>query len=248
MVETYGEEGKERFGGELMSFLGQRVDELPTDTSRSAGLEPAAEAVLVAIPDDLFIYAVELGRQYAAGFATDRSQSALQYLRQFEAEVTELFVANGTPYEFENGRLVPTMSPAVIGAAIHPALDALDDSRLSNARNHFQEGLRRLQEPDADKAVDETRQAVEAAMLAVIDAHVGATRPDRNQPQDLFNALVEGTTGVERTAEELVLAAPRFRGRTSAGHAGGATVTIEEARAAVASGAASLLYLASKLP
>jgi hypothetical protein len=93
--------------------------------------------------------------------------------------------------------------------------------------------------------VDEARMAVEEAMLALLDA-IGAARPNRHQPQDLFNALIEN--GMAREAEEIILAAPRFRGRTSAGHAGRPRVTPDESRAAVAAAASGLLYLASRLP
>jgi hypothetical protein len=51
-----------------------------------------------------------------------------------------------------------------------------------------------------------------------------------------------------RDALELILATPRFRGRTAAGHVGGAEVRLGEAEAAVAGAAAAVLFLADKLP
>jgi HEPN domain-containing protein len=148
--------------------------------------------------------------------------------------------------------LVPSISPTASAASIQPAVDDLNDSRLAQAQGHFGEALRRLEEPDTDEAVDEARQATEAAMLAVLNA-TGIAIPDRRQPDELFNALApndpDDRRAMSRDAMELVLAAARFRGRTrSAGHSGGPAVTLDEARAVVASAAAALLYLASTLP
>jgi HEPN domain-containing protein len=130
-------------------------------------------------------------------------------------------------------------------------MDVLDDSRLSQARDHFMEAQRRLEQSDADEAVDEARMAVEYAMLALLDA-TSIPRPERNQPNQLFDTLAprdpSSPRAMSRDAEELVLAAPRFRGRTSAGHAGGAPVSAREAEAAVAAAAGALLYLAAQLP
>ena len=50
-----------------------------------------------------------------------------------------------------------------------------------------------------------------------------------------------------RYAKEPVLSAPRFRGRTDAGHAGGPAVSAEDAEAVIAAAAASLIYLSYTL-
>jgi hypothetical protein len=137
------------------------------------------------------------------------------------------------------------MSPSVSAVSVQPAVDVLNNPLLEDARHHFTEALRRLGEPGLEEAVDESRQAVEAGMLAVLDAR-GIERPAKRQPQTLFDALV--AAGMPDNAQELVLAAPRFRGRTRAGHAGGPAVSLDEAQASIAAAAAALLYLAGKLP
>ena len=203
------------------------------------------ESVLVAIPDGLFIDAIQFGVEQAAQDGPKFGRSAERVRETFQARVGELFLANGTPYRFEAGELVASMSPSASAASIQPSMDALDDPRLTDARVHFREALRRLEEPDPDEAVDEARMAVEAALFAVLDVTPTAPEPSRRQPQQLFDALAEV---IGREAEELVLATPRFRGRTSAGHSGGTPVTLREAQAAVAGAAAALLYLVSKMP
>lgn len=244
---------------ELLEFVGERYgDGVPEDiterlygalqASRAEG-EPAvrmdgstdlrrvAHPVLLVLPDDMFASAVELGRDTVA--AHGMAVGPIQFDRRrraFEARVSELLLTNGTPYHFKAERLVPSVSPIAVGAAIEPAVDVLSDPRLDDAHHHFVEALRRLQEPDPDEAVDEARQAVESAMLALLDAK-GILKPSKHQPQDLFNALVPDA--VSRDAEELVLATARFRGRTRAGHAGRPPVKLHEAEAAVASAAGS---------
>jgi hypothetical protein len=160
-------------------------------------------------------------------------------------------VDNGVPYAFDDmGRLLPTSSAAMSEATLQPAIDALDAVRLASARSHLVAAQQRLREHDPDEAVDEARMVVEYGMLALLDA-TSTPRPARNQPQDLFNALAAPSQGLpvpSRNAEELVLSAPRFRGRTTAGHAGSAAVEQGEAEAVVGAAAAALLFLASKLP
>lgn len=165
--------------------------------------------------------------------------------------ITTLFIENGVPYEFgENGHLVPVGSATASEFAIQPALDVLEDERFADARSHLIEAQKRLRESDPDEAVDEARMAVEHGMLAVIDG-TGTPRPARRQANELFDALANRDDAQpvfpDRHAEELILAVPRFRGRTSAGHAGGPAIELGEAEAVVAGAAASLLFLATKL-
>jgi HEPN domain-containing protein len=238
----FGEDARAQFFGDL----GVHV------TGLNAEIETSAQEVLLAVPDALFIEAVELGWRCAVGFAADRMQPTAQMSLEWTEYVTDVFASNGVPYHYDDDlRLVPSMSPAVSASSIQPAVEVLNDPRLSVARHHFTEALRRLEEPDPDEAVDEARQAIEAAMIAVLNA-TGLSMPARRQPGDLFDALAPSDEtaprAMSRDALEIVLAAPRFRGRTSAGHSGGAPVTLPEAQAAVAAAAAGLLYLAAKLP
>lgn len=244
----------ERYDGDAAEHLVRRLHEMLSSSTaehivaslmqRSRGLDEVADEALAVIPDDLFVMAVELGEDMAETRSFEPG-GVIDFRESFEQAVTELFTSNGVPYHFDEDLLVPSLSPSVSAASVHPAVDALDDPRLADARRHFLEATRRLQEPDPDEAVDEARQAIEAAMVGVLDAH-GVARPARHQANELFNALVPKVMSSD--AQELVLGVVRFRGRTRAGHAGQPAVTLDEAQAAVASAAGSLLFLIGKLP
>lgn len=228
----------------------QRVGITTSSVPGSTEVASVAESALVALPDQLFNMALEGGCDIAAAHAFE-----LQRSEEADAEVhhgiSRLFLDNGVPYDFDDdGRLVPTGSAAMSALTLQPALDVLDDPRLASARTHLVEAQRRPREHDPDEAVDESRMAVEYGMLALLDA-TSTPRPARHQPNELFNALIapaQGQPVLWRHAEELVLASARFRGRTTAGHAGTAPVEQHEAEAVVGAAAAALVFLAYKLP
>ena len=252
--DVYGREARVRVANTVTRSVRESssAERLSSAVSRSVQLTDVATAALVAIPDDAFLFAGELGCELAARGGADLSGGIDQTFYEFGHRVTELFTANGIPYELdEQGQFLPRGSLTVSVAAVEPAMDVLDDARLAIARVHLIEAQRRLREPDPEEAVDEARQAVEAAMLGVLDAH-NIPRPHTRTPDQLYKALTlpypSAPPAMSRDAIELVLASPRFRGRTAAGHAGGAQVSLKEAEAAVAAAAASILYLADKFP
>ena len=248
LVSTYGADSLPAFGERLSDALLQSSPD--ASLPGSTWLTEIPIQVLVALPDHLFILAVDLG---VTGAEIEHAvPGGVNYVRSdFMGRVTELFLANGVPYEFDDdGQLAPSGSATVYTASVAPAMDVLDDPRLIISRQHLIEAQRRLQEPDAEEAADEARLAVEAAMIAVLTARaipIPSRTPDR-----LFDALAPTDTNAPRAMSrdglELVLATSRFRGRTAAGHAGGAPVALGEAQAAVAAAAASILFLADKLP
>lgn len=248
LVSTYGADSLPPFRERLSDALRQSYPTAPVPGS--TWLTEMPIPVLVALPDDLFILAVDLGVTAAA---TEQAvPGEVNYVHgDFMGRVTELFLANGVPYEFDDeGQLVPSGSATAYTASVEPAMDVLEDPRLITSRHHLIEAQRRLQEPDAEQAVDQARMAVEAAMIAVLNSR-GIPIPSRT-PDRLFDALAptdpNAPRAMSREGLELVLATPRFRGRTAAGHAGGAAVALGEAQAAVAAAAASILFLADKLP
>jgi hypothetical protein len=188
------------------------------DTADLASGRPSEDVLgklaLLAVPDSAFVSAVDYGLDVYTGYCFDYGMSTepAQALRH---RIGVLLARNGLPYAFDgNGRLSPTGSQTMGDATLRRAYDVLDDPRLADARTHLAEAVQRLNEPDEPEAVDEARMAVEAGLLAVLDAH-GLQRPAKRQPQDLFNAL-EAAGVLTRDAEELILATPRFRGRTAA--------------------------------
>jgi hypothetical protein len=162
----------------------------------------------------------------------------------------------GIPYSVEGtgGRItfVWAGAPIVYEQAIGPAVGVLADPRLVEgpgrefrlAREELRAGT-----PDTLKqAVAEACNAVESAMKVVLDENE-VSRPDRENAQDLFAALVSGGQ-LSKETEEIVLAAARFgnrRGRHGAG-AVAHSVSSEEAQAVVAAAATAIVLVASELP
>jgi hypothetical protein len=205
-----------------------------------------AKVALLSVPDAVFASAVDHGLDVYAGYAFDFGMSA-QPAWDLRDRIGRLLSRNGVPFGFgEDGRLAPTGSRVMAEATLVPAYDALEDPRMADARRHLIEAVQRLAEPDDDEAVDEARMAVEAGMLALLDAR-SVPHPAKRQPQDLFDALVDDGA-LSRNVQEIVLAAPRFRGRTRAGHAGGPAVSDAEAEAAVGAAASALRLIAGALP
>jgi HEPN domain-containing protein len=220
----------------IASYSGRRTSD--EDDARNF-----AEPVLMAVPDEWFATAVEAGREAAIerGFEVMRASEAAQ---GFDGSIEQLFERNGVPFRFEDGRLVRIGDPVAATQAIQPALGVLEDHRLAESQRHFQEALTDLRRNDPEDAVDEARQAIEAALLAYIEDHGGA-KPERHQPNPLFEAAVK--VGLPERARELVLGAALYRGRTRAGHAGRPPVPMNDAEAVLASAAASIIFIGRRL-
>jgi hypothetical protein len=132
--------------------------------------EKYAEETLAAVPDHVFTAALERGVTQAVDNAYENGRDDEARERTMH-EINDLFASNAVPFAFgENGEVVATGSVTVSALALQPALDALEDSRLADARRHLLDAQRRLNENRPDKAVDDARFAVEHAMLAVLDA------------------------------------------------------------------------------
>lgn len=177
------------------------------------------EVVIAAIPDDWFRQMVEWSVDGAASYAFDLHRSG-EAVGDVRSGVNDLFANNGVPYAFSDGGLARTSDPAAAAVATQPALGLLDDPRLAEAKRYMNSALEELQKHEPAEAIDEARHVVEAALIAVIEDHPQADMPSRNQAQQLFNALRDATV-VTNDIADLVLAAPRLRNQTEAGHSGG---------------------------
>jgi HEPN domain-containing protein len=202
-----------------------------------------AEEVLATVPDDWFARVVLAGRDAAieAGFEALNPSGAAE---GFDSTVEGLLQRNGVPYRIEGTELVRIGDPTVATQAIQPALAVIDDPRLQDARRHFEGALADLRRGDPEDAVDEARQAIEAVLLAYI-ADRNHELPSRHQPDALFEAAV--SAGLPREAQELVLGAARYRGRTRAGHAGRPPVPQGDAEAVIGSAAAAIVFVGHRL-
>ena len=189
LIEALDERMGAGAGGEFHRRLAAQVAS-PSSTRQAQGgfttssvpvsteVASLAEAALLALPDQLFIAALDAAGDIAAAYAFELHRNE-EARRDVYNGITHLFVDNGVPYGFDdNGRLAPTGSAAMSGATLQSALDVLADPRLVNARTHLVEAQRRLREQDPDEAVDEARTAVEYGMLALLDG-TGTPRPSR---------------------------------------------------------------------
>jgi hypothetical protein len=136
--------------------------------------------------------------------------------------------------------------PTLAAVAVQPALSLLDTPGLQDAKRRLLDAMAKAQANRPDDAIDAARKAVEAGLLALIAASDQVEVPKKRQANDEFDALVNGGV-LPRYAQELVLSAPRFRGRTDAGHVGGPAVGAQDDEAVIAAAAASLIYLAYTL-
>jgi HEPN domain-containing protein len=221
----------------IRSIFEDRLRELFRDAAN------LADEVLAAIPDEWFGTAIAAGRNAAvsAGFdVLDPGGANDAYCTQIES----VFERNGVPYRIEGDGLVRTGDPTLATTATQPALDVLGGPGLQDARRHFEAAQADLQRHDPEDAVDEARQAVEAALIAYIEAAEGAL-PDRHEPVQLFERAVE--LGLPTEAREMVLGAAWYRGRTRAGHAGRPAVSMDDAEAVVGSAAAAIVFVGRRI-
>jgi hypothetical protein len=206
-----------------------------------------AEMVLLSVPDQWFAEALDIGHDHATAYAFDlnRYQEASAGIH---ARIEEMFTANGVPYGYseEDGRLTFQGDPTLVAVAVQPALSLLDTPSMEDAKRRLLDAMGKAKAGRPDDAIDAARKSVEEGLLTLIAAAENIEVPKKRQANEEFNVLVNGGV-LPRYAEELVLSAPRFRGRTDAGHAGGPAVSAEDAEAVIAAAAASLIYLAYTL-
>jgi hypothetical protein len=205
------------------------------------------EMVLLSVPDVWFAEALDIGHDHATSYAFELHRSP-EASASVHSRIEELFTVNGVPYAYseEDGRLTFVGDPTLAAVAVQPALTLLDTPGLEDAKRRLLDAIAKAQAGRPDDAIDAARKSVEEGLLALIAASDNVEVPKMRQANNEFNVLVEGGV-LPRYAEELVLSAPRFRGRTDAGHAGGPAVGAEDAEAVIAAAAASLIYLAYTL-
>lgn len=214
--------------------------------ARAYSTEAFAELTLLCIPDPWFAEALDIGHEVGCGYAFDLNRSEEADI-DIRGRVDRLFSRNGVPYSFgDDERLTRRADPTLAAMAVQPALTLLDTPGVQEAKRRLLDAMAKTRAGRADDAIDAARKAVEEGLLALISAAENVEVPRRRQAKDEFDALVAGGV-LPRYAEELVLSAPRFRGRTDAGHSGGPAVSIEDAEAVVGAAAASLIYLTHTL-
>lgn len=250
VAASWGEQVAEDMIGEIENLVEQRADHYALDSegerNRAFG-QYASLGLLLAMPEGDFLTALEIG----ATLATDVNEVAAmpQYLNRICQQ-------RGIPYTVEGtgGEIVFSWhgDGVVNEEAVEPALGVLDDPRLAaGARKEFAQARKELRAGMAEtlkQSVAESCNAVESTMKVLIEAH-GLALPERQNAQDLFNALVASGL-VAKEAEEIALGAARFGNRRGR-HGGGAVahaVSDAEAQAVLAAAATAIALLAARLP
>lgn len=203
--------------------------------------EVAARALLVTMPEDDFMLAIE------------DTLSALNAAEAAAPRITKVCETRGIPYRFVASKGFEWIGDTIIESElIAPAQAAINDSRFAGGvRDEFEHARAELRHGTANgrkQAVHEAGCAVESAMKVVLD-HQKLSYAKQDAGQALFNHL-ESARLVERFMEPLVFAVLTPRNKT-AGHGGGAEALDPgeaEAASVVAAAAGVIAYLHSKLP
>jgi hypothetical protein len=211
-----------------------------------------AEVQLLNLPDLEFLAALEhalsnldvelYGRSAEEAFSAARDR------------IAQLFRARLLPYGInENGIITWNGEPALHELAIAPALAALADPRLATAHAEFEHARRELCLGELDDAANDAGCAVESTMAVLLDAHKrrqpSKFGKERVQAGPLFDALE--TAGILDRERDRHLVFGAIDVRDAGSH--GAGVKLRQSNrayveAGIASAAAAITYLASKLP
>ena len=245
--EDVAEDIAERFSDEQAAeFREQMSRAIAADQRRMsavAGVNYLAEPALLAIPEALFLDAVEYGFEPHHGYAGhDRATG----------EINALLEPRGIYFRFDrSGHAQWVGDPGTYETIVAPALAAFQDARLAGVQGEFEAALRHLRAGSAkeqEDAIDEAAKSVESSMKVLLDERrVG--RDGREAAQRLFDLLRDNGI-VEAEADKAVTAAARIRNQWG-GHGAGATPRMPPiglADVAVQSAGAAIVYLARRLP
>jgi len=207
------------------------------------GKDYLAEPALLALPEPMFLDAVEFGLKHIGPYAGGNP---------LVKEINALFARRGIYLRFDDwGNASWVGDPGNYGMVIEPALAALGDARLQGARGEFEAALRHLRggsHKDLEDAIEEAGKSVESVMKVLLDEK-GVTRSGRDTAFPLFDLLRDNAI-VEAEADHAVLAAARIRNQWG-GHGSGAAQRqppLDLADLAVRSAASAIVLLAGRLP
>ena len=207
------------------------------------GVNHLAEPALLAVPEALFLDALEIGFEKHGSYAGGLPQAA---------EINQLFERRGIYFRIDSwGRVEWIGDPGAWETVTAPALAALEDERLGGARDEFEAArihLRRGSSKDLEDAIEEAGKAVESAMKVLLDSH-GIARSGRETATPLFNMLRESSI-VEAETDQLILGVARIRNQWG-GHGSGAEPRVPPfslVEFTVQGAAAAIVFLASRLP
>lgn len=223
----------------LVAALGDVADSMARNQLLS-------EARLLALPEPEFLTAVEYSL-LAIGDIAKRQRMC--------RNLGGILRVRRLPYALDHveTRFRWIGDPAEHQLAIAPALSALSDDRLADARAEFDSARNELRHGNLRDAANDAGCAVETAMSVLLDVH-GRSQPSkygtlRIQAGPLFDALVAAGL-LDRNRDRALIFAP-ITVRDHASHGVGARPQrLSEAyvRAGVADAGVAIAYIASKLP
>jgi hypothetical protein len=212
--------------------------------SKMPRVDYLAEPALLAVPEGLFLDAVELGLAVIGPYPGGNP-----HVR----EINALFERRGIYFRFnEWGHALWVGDPGTYAEVVAPALDVLGDARLAVARQEFEDALgalRRGGRIGEKNAIRDASNAVETSMKALLDAH-GLPRSGTEAADALWDALYAGGVVAEKTKEQVC--GPCHIGNRYGRHGpdpnAGDPPPAGVAALAVQAAAAAITYLASLLP
>lgn len=237
--ERFSEEDATRFRDEM----GRAIEADERRGIAARGVNYLAQPALIAVPEALFLDAIEYGFEAHGGYGGGHPRTD---------EINQLFERRGIYFRFDRrGRAEWVGDPGVSAVVTQPALAALQDARLDGAAAEFQAArlhLRRGSNKDLEDAIDEAAKAVESSMKVLLDAK-GVPRTGKETASPLFNLLRDNGI-VEAEADNLVLGAARIRNQWG-GHGAGSHPRSPPpalAELAVQGAAAAVIFLSARLP
>ena len=254
----YGEEEAERVSDEVTAEVNASVRQGLGQFERrlSSGTigpkvdlltsEAMPRAILLAIPDALFVEAIPAAYEHqiaAYGENLNSPPDPHPYVNQQLEQV-------GAPYRMDDGEMVWVGDELLHDRAIEPVIRVLNDSRLSPAAEEFGHAMTNLRigsRKGRQDAVNDATRALEATMVAVLSEH-SANLPDQNRRtvEPLWNALVaEGIA--EAALKDVVTGGSRLSNKKTR-HGPAGEVTQAEAETSVTAIANGINYLGNLLP
>jgi hypothetical protein len=203
-------------------------------------------SLLYMLPDPEFLTAIETAA--AEIVSTTDFDDQVERINDWLAYTDKVLRKNGLPYRLQPDTMTFEWlgDPATRELALEPALLALADTRVAEARAEFEEALRRRRggtPKDLQHAILEATKAVET-VLKVLLRERGVKPPDRQQLAAMFNRLA--SEGVLPGYADHLIQAPGGP-RNQVAHGEGAS-TPELADASVAAAATAITFLAHYLP
>jgi hypothetical protein len=246
--QDVAEDISERLGKEdADEFLAAMNAHFSRDRHRQvavSGVDYSAEPALMAVPAPFFLDALELAVGAESGHSFRYDDASLR-------EINRVFSVRGVSFRFTSAGAEWHGDEGAYEEVIRPALDALQDPRLSGCRHEFDAALRHLRAgtlKDQEDAIEEAGKAVESAMKVVLQEH-GVTLTGKETAQPLWNLLRDNQI-VPPKSQDAILGTSRLRNEYGGHGQGGAVRQIPAgiAELATRSAATAVAYLAERLP